>query len=283
MALLGAHVSTAGGTSKAFARGSEIGCQSMQIFVKSPNQWRAKPPDPADVQRFHAERLALPQPVVAHAAYLINLASPKDDVYEKSRAALLDELQRCTAFGVDGLVFHPGAHLGSGEDAGIERIARAIDWILAEDPGITTKVLLENTAGQGSTLGARFSELRRMIDLIDQDHKVGVCLDSCHAFSAGYDLSTEAGYRATFEEFAEVVGMDRLACIHLNDSKHPLGSGKDRHDNVGNGLIGMEFFARIVNDPAFESLALVLETPLGDDDLGHKRDLEILRGLAATA
>lgn len=283
MAILGAHVSTAGGTAKAFARGAEIGCEALQIFVKSPNQWRAKPLDPADVTAFHEARAAAPQPVVAHAAYLINLASPKEEVLAKSKAALLDELQRCSALGVDGLVFHPGAHLGTGEDAGIEQIARSLDEILASDASITTKVLLENTAGQGSTLGAKFSELRRIIDLVDQDAKVGVCLDSCHAFAAGYDLSTPEGYRATFDEFFEVVGPERLACIHLNDSKHPLGSRKDRHDNVGEGLIGMEFFGRVIHDPALKGQAMVLETPLGDDEMGHKRDLERLRALEVSA
>jgi len=283
MALLGAHVSTAGGVAKAFPRGAEIGCESLQIFVKSPNQWRARPLDPAEVSTFLEARAAAPQPIVAHAAYLINLASPKEEVLEKSKAALLDELQRCTALGVDGLVFHPGAHLGAGEDAGIEQIARSLDEILAADPSITTQVLLENTAGQGSTLGAKFGELRRIIDLVEQDAKVGVCLDSCHAFAAGYDLSTPKGYRDTFDEFFEVIGRERLACIHLNDSKHPLGSRKDRHDNVGAGLIGMEFFGRVIHDPALSGLAMVLETPLGDDELGHKRDLETLRGLEVSA
>ena len=281
MALLGAHVSTSGGAAKAFERGGQIGCESLQIFVKSPNQWRARPLDPAEVAAFRAAREEAPQPVIAHAAYLFNLASPKEEVLEKSKAALLDELQRCTALGVDGLVFHPGAHLGSGEEAGINQIARALDEILAADEGITTKVLLENTAGQGSTLGARFSELRAIIDLVDQKHKLGVCLDSCHAFAAGYDLSSADGYRATFDEFFELLGPERLAAVHLNDSKHPLGSRKDRHDNVGVGLIGLEFFARAVHDPALAGHALVLETPMGDDDLGHKRDLETLRGLAA--
>ena len=283
MALLGAHVSTAGGAARAFDRGAEIGCEALQIFVKSPNQWRAKALADADVTAFHEARAAAPQPVVAHAAYLINLASPKEDVLEKSKAALLDELQRCTALGVDGLVLHPGAHLGSGEDAGIDRIARSLDEVLAADPTITTKVLLENTAGQGSTLGAKFSELRRIIDLVDQDSKMNVCLDSCRAFAAGYDLSTAEGYRATFDEFFEVIGPERLGCIHLNDSKHPLGSRKDRHENVGAGLIGMEFFGRIIFDPALKGQSMVLETPLGDDDLGHKRDLEALRSLGVPA
>jgi len=280
MALLGAHVSTAGGAAKAFARGSDIGCESLQIFVKSPNQWRAKPLAQEDVDAFRAARAAAPQPVVAHAAYLINLASPKEDVLERSKAALLDELQRCSALGVDGLVLHPGAHLGAGVDEGLERIARSLDEVLAADPGITTMVLLENTAGQGSTLGASFAELARVLELVDQKDKVAVCLDTCHAFAAGYDLASAEGYRATFDEFFEVLGRERLACVHLNDSKHPLGSRKDRHDNVGAGLIGLDFFARVIHDGALQGLAMVLETPLGDDDLGHKRDLETLRALA---
>lgn len=283
MAILGAHVSTAGGAVKAFGRGSEIGCHSMQIFVKSPNQWRAKALAEADVQAFRAAHLGAPQPVVAHAAYLINLASPKEEVLERSKAALLDELQRCTALGVSGLVLHPGAHLGEGVDAGLDRVARSLDQVLAADETITTKVLLENTAGQGSTLGAEFGQLGRLLELVDANDKVGVCLDSCHAFAAGYDLRTAAAYRDTLDQFSDAIGLRHLAVVHLNDSKHPLGSGKDRHENVGAGAIGLEFFGRIIHDEALAGLPMILETPLGDDGLGHKNDLEILRKLEATA
>lgn len=283
MAILGAHVSTAGGASKAFGRGSEIGCESMQIFVKSPNQWRAKPLDAAEVEAFHKEREAAPLPVVAHAAYLINLASPKEEVHARSEAALLDELQRCTTLGVDGLVLHPGAHLGEGAQAGIDQIARSIDAVLAKDPTITTKVLLENTAGQGSTLGASFAELKGILDLVDAREQVAVCLDSCHAFAAGYDFSTSEGYDAAFAEFEELIGLGSLHCIHLNDSQHPLGSRKDRHESVGEGQIGLGFFERVIHDPALEGLPMIIETPLGDDGLGHKRDLAKLRELLVTA
>jgi deoxyribonuclease-4 len=283
MAILGAHISTAGGAAKAFGRGAEIGCHSMQIFVKSPNQWRAKALADADVESFRAAHVSAPQPIVAHAAYLINLASPKEEVLEKSKAALLDELQRCTALGVSGLVLHPGAHLGEGEDAGIDRIARSLDEVLAADGSLSTKVLLENTAGQGSTLGSKFGQLQRIIELVDNSDMVGACLDSCHAFSAGYDLRSGAAYRDTMDEFASTVGLARLAVLHLNDSKHPLGSRKDRHENVGAGQIGLEFFARIIHDAALSELPMILETPLGDDGLGHKNDLEILRNLEATA
>ncbi|MDT3683129.1 MAG: deoxyribonuclease IV [Truepera sp.] len=277
MALIGAHVSTAGGTHKAFERGEKIGCTTVQIFVKSPNQWRAKPLDPADVEKFHEAHSEHDWPVVAHAAYLINLASPDPETAEKSRNGLIDELGRCDLLGVLGLVFHPGAHVGAGVDAGIEQIARNVDQLLAAVPDVNTKLLLENTAGQGTTLGARFEELKRIIDLLDQPGRVGVCLDTCHAFAAGYDVSMEDGYEATIAELDRLVGLDRLACLHLNDSKHPLGSRKDRHENLGEGQIGSWCFERLVNDPRLANVPKVLETPLGDDEQGHARDMEKLR------
>ncbi len=280
MALLGAHVSTAGGPAKAFERGAEIGCESLQIFVKSPSRWRAKPFAKDAIDAFHAARKAAPQPVVAHAAYLINLASPDQEMVEKSRAAVVDELKRCTALGVDSLVVHPGGHKGEGMEAGIERIARSIDAVLGADTDITTKLLLENTAGQGSAIGAAFSELRGILDLAEQGGRVGICLDSCHAFAAGYDIASEEGYRAMLDELGELLGIERLGCIHLNDSQHPLGSRRDRHENIGLGEIGPEFFARIIREPSLAQLPMVLETPLGDDGEGHRNDLITLRGLA---
>ncbi len=279
MGLLGAHVSTAGGVAKAFARGHDIGCESLQIFVKSPSQWRAKALDPAEVEAFHAERAAAPQPVVAHAAYLINLASPKPDVLGASVAALTDELMRCDSLGLDGLVLHPGGHLGGGVDLGIETVARSLDLVLKTVPPGTTKVLLENTAGQGTTLGSTFEELGRIIALTEQRERLGVCVDTCHAFAAGFDLTSEAGYEALLAEIDARVGFERVRCVHVNDSKHPVGSRKDRHENIGEGEIGEDLFARLVNDARFSRLPLILETPLGDDDLGHRRDLERLKGL----
>lgn len=283
MALLGAHVSTAGGVAKAFERGAEIGCDALQIFVKSPNQWRGKALSDEDVEAFrkaHAER---PQPVVAHAAYLINLGSPNEDVLAKSRAGLADELQRCDRLGVSGLVLHPGAHLGSGAEEGIDRIARALDEVLVtvvgSAPELATRVLLENTAGQGSTLGARFEEIAAIRSRLDAPERVGVCLDSCHAFAAGYDLTTRDGYDQVLAAFDDAIGLERLACIHLNDSKHPLGSRKDRHENIGQGAIGTEFFALVTHDARFEEMPMILETPLGDDEGGHERDLKLLRSL----
>lgn len=283
MAKLGAHVSTAGGVARAFERGEEIACDALQIFVKSPNQWRGKALSDDDVTAFRNAHAKRPQPVVAHAAYLINLGSPNEDVRSKSRTGLADELVRCERLGVSGLVLHPGAHLGSGASEGIDRIARALDEVLTTvleaTPESVTRVLLENTAGQGSTLGARFEEIAAIRALLDAPDRVGVCLDSCHAYAAGYDLTDEDGYEATLGAFDDAIGLEHLACIHLNDSKHPLGSRKDRHENIGQGAIGTAFFARVTHDERFETMPMILETPLGDDEGGHERDLKVLRSL----
>lgn len=281
MGLIGAHVSTAGGVVKAFERGAAMGCESLQIFVKSPNQWRAKPLAAEDVNAFRAEHAASGLPVTAHAAYLINLASPKEDVLAASLVGLADELDRCDALGLGGLVVHPGGHLGSGVMTGIDSIARSVNSILADREQGSTLLLLENTAGQGTSLGGRFEELGAMLKLIDQRERVGVCLDTCHAFAAGYDLVTPEGYEAMLEDFERSIGLGDLHCLHLNDSKHPLGSHKDRHENIGDGLIGEQAFARLINDERLVHLPMILETPVGDDELGHARDLDKLRALRA--
>ncbi len=279
MGILGAHVSTSGGVAKAFARGHDIGCEGLQIFVKSPNQWKAKPLASEEVAAFHQAREGAPQPVVAHAAYLINLASPKEDVLATSITALIDELARCDSLGLDGLVLHPGGHLGAGIDVGIETVARSLDQVLAAVPPGSTKILLENTAGQGTALGSAFWELSKMIELTDQQQRLGVCIDSCHAFAAGSDLTTAEGYEALLAEIDAHIGLSRIGCFHVNDSKHPVGSRKDRHENVGEGMIGEGFFALLVNDARLASLPMMLETPLGDDELGHQRDLARLKSL----
>lgn len=274
-------MSTAGGVVKAFERGAAIECESLQIFVKSPNQWRAKPLAEADVAAFREQHAASGLPVVAHAAYLINLASPKEDVHAASLVGLADELDRCDALGLAGLVVHPGGHLGSGVEVGIESIAKSIDAILAAREQGSTTLLLENTAGQGTSLGGRFEELGAMLRLLDQPDRVGVCLDTCHAYSSGYDLVSPDGYEAMLAEFDAAIGLAKLHCLHINDSKHPLGSHKDRHENIGEGLIGADAFARIVNDARLAHLPMILETPMGDDDLGHARDMDRLRSLRA--
>ncbi len=279
MGLIGAHVSASGGLHLTFDRGAEIGCESLQVFVKSPNQWRGKALSDDDVAAYRDRQSEAGQPVIAHAAYLINLASPKEDILEKSLAGLHDELTRCHRLGLKGLVLHPGGHLGAGVEAGLELVARSLDAVLARPETGDARVLLENTAGQGTALGWSFEELAKIIDLADAKDRLGVCLDSCHAYSAGYDLATEDGYEATLEAAEAAFGLARLEAIHLNDSKHPLGSRKDRHENIGEGMIGEAFFARVLADERLSHLPMVLETPMGDDDLGHARDMERLRAL----
>ena len=279
MALLGAHVSAAGGLHKAFERGQVIGCDALQIFVKNANRWHAKPLDDKAVTQFRDTHERCPLPVIAHASYLINLCSSNPETAEKSRAALTDELLRCTALSVEGLVLHPGAHLGQGVQEGVELVARALDKLFAEQPEITTKLLLENTAGQGTVLGSDFAELAALLNLTDESERLGVCFDSCHAFAAGYDLRDAAGYEKVLADFEITVGLAHLKVFHLNDSKFALGQNKDRHANVGQGEIGMAFFERVVNDKAFTDTPMLLETPLGDDGMGHARDLETLRSL----
>ena len=283
MALLGAHVSAAGGLHKAFERGQAIGCDALQIFVKNANRWQAKPLDDKAVTTFRQAHAQHPLPVIAHASYLINLCSSNPETAQKSRAALTDELLRCTTLGVEGLVLHPGAHLGQGVQEGLELVARALDDLFNEHPEITTTLLLENTAGQGTVLGSDFTELATLLNLTDESGRLGVCFDSCHAFAAGYDLRDEASYQRVLEAFDSAVGLVHLKVFHLNDSKFELGQNKDRHANVGQGEIGEAFFERVVNDETFADTPMLLETPLGEDGAGHARDLRTLRALQVEA
>lgn len=281
MDLLGAHVSVTGGPHTAFERGAEIDCHSLQIFVKSPNRWNGAKLTESRARAFREAREANPQPVIAHAAYLINLGGDKPDLLDKSRRALADELERCATLGVDGLVVHPGAHLGQGPQAGIDAIARSLDLVLAGQPTNGTRVLLENTAGQGTVVGSDFEELSAIIARVDQRERLGVCLDTCHAFAAGYRLDQVEGYARMLESMESSFGMARVEAVHLNDSKHPGGSRKDRHESIGEGEIGGEAFARLLTDSTFAGRPMILETPLGDDGKGHARDLQRLRSLVA--
>lgn len=283
---LGAHVSTAGGVSTAFGRAADLGCDALQVFVKNANTWSAKPLPEAEISAFRAghattpgPRASAPLPLVAHAGYLINLCSPKSDVHARSREALIDELGRCEALGVPGLVLHPGAHLGEGEEAGLDGVARSLDAVHAALPDARVRVLLENTAGQGTVLGSRLEQLAAVIARVDAPDRIGVCLDTCHAFAAGYDLRDDDGYRAFVDAVEATVTRARVAALHLNDSKFALGSRKDRHASIGAGELGVGAFARLLADEAWGAIPMILETPLGDDGDGHARDLATLRGL----
>lgn len=279
MAKIGAHVSVAGGTPSAFPRGDELGCESIQIFVKNANRWQGKVIKNDEVTAFRQAHAAAGIPVIAHASYLINLASPAEELFAKSVAALVDELDRCTRLGVPGVVLHPGAHVGEGTEAGIERVIRGLDAVFADHPDLTARVLLENTAGQGTTLGADLHELHTILQSVGDPGRLGVCIDTCHAFAAGYDLRSEAGYDRLMDDVGSVIGFENLRALHLNDSKFPLSSHRDRHANIGEGEIGLDLFERLLADERLADLPAVLETPEGDDGEGYRRDLETLRSL----
>ncbi|MEZ4660057.1 MAG: deoxyribonuclease IV [Caldilineaceae bacterium] len=265
--LLGAHMSIAGGVSQALDRASSIGSNAVQIFTKNNRQWQGPPVDEADVARWREEMPA--QAIayaVSHASYLINLATPKDPLWKKSIAAHADEIRRAHAYGVPHVVLHPGAHTGSGEEAGIARIAAALNQVHAETPDCgDTLTLLELMAGQGTTIGYRFAHMRQIIEQVGAPERVGVCVDTCHAFAAGYDLAHEAGYEAMMAELDKEIGLATVKCWHFNDSKGALDSRVDRHIHIGQGAIGTEGFRLILNDPRWDGIAMLLETPKADD------------------
>jgi deoxyribonuclease-4 len=282
--LLGAHMSVAGGIHKAIGRGEGVGCTALQIFTKNANQWRAKPLSDEDIAHYTTAIAASaidPGAVVAHDSYLINLGSPDDAKWEQSVAAFAEELRRCDQLGVPYLVTHPGAHMGSGEEAGLERVAAGM--IRALEATERATVLLETTAGQGTYLGGRFAHLARLLELTPPAllDRVGICLDTCHVFVAGYDISTPEGYAETWAEFDREIGRDRLRVLHLNDAKKPLGSHTDRHEQLGKGHIGETGFRLIMNDPLLRDRIHLLETPKGDDLAEDRENMAFLRGLIA--
>lgn len=278
--LLGAHMSISGGVHLAPARGIAAGCNVIQIFTQNSNQWRGKMPTDSEAALFREKRAESGlRDIVSHDIYLINLASAPGDTRDKSMVAFQEEMQRCSRLGIDKIVMHPGSHLGEGEDVGIKRIIDSFNTLFATTPEFTGKVLLENTAGQGTNLGFRFSQLKTIIKGADFPDRFGVCLDTCHSFAAGYDLTTVAGYTATFEEFDREIGLQRLACFHINDSKKGLDSHVDRHEHIGQGLLGLEPFRMLLNDPRFTAVPKILETPKGDNDEMDQVNLKLLRSL----
>jgi|SRR5579883_970453 len=281
---LGAHLSVAGGLHKAVEAAVGLGCGTVQIFTKNANQWKGKPLSDDEVGAFRkAARAAKLKYLTAHDSYLINLAAPGDDLYQKSIAAFQEEVERAEALGLSYLVTHPGAHTGSGEEAGLARVAAALDEVHTRCSGFKVKVLLETTAGQGSSLGARFEHLAYLLDRVKDPGRLGVCLDTCHVFAAGYPLRTDAEYDATFAEFGRVVGLKAIRLFHLNDSVKGLGSRVDRHAGLGLGEIGDHAFRRLVTDRRFRDRPMVLETPKEDAD-GRAMDpvnLGKLRGFLA--
>ncbi len=277
---LGAHVSTAGGLHTAFERAATATCNVVQIFSKNQRQWNAKPLTTSDIDQFRSAHTAWGGgPLIVHDSYLINMASPDDALWERSIAAFQVELERCEQLGVQALVTHPGAHVGAGEEAGLERFGAALRRILDQGSGGTTKILLETTAGQGTCLGHSFEHLARLIELSNGHERVGICFDTCHVLAAGYDFRTPATYAATFAELERLVGLERLQAFHLNDSKGDLGSHLDRHTHIGAGNVGLEGFRLIMNDPRFAHIPMVLETPKEPDETADQKNLQTLRDL----
>ncbi len=284
MPRFGAHVSTAGGVSKAFQRAEDVGCDTMQIFTRNNNRWVSKPLDPKEIQRWRERWRQSPvRPVVSHAAYLINLASSDDALWQKSIDAFVDELERAEALGLLGVVLHPGSPKEDGEAYGIERIARALDICHERTPGFSTLTLLETTAGTGKHLGYRFEQLAAMRAAVHDPERVAICFDTCHVFAAGYEIRTPEGYAQTMEAFDHHIGLELLKCFHFNDSKFDLGSRKDRHEHIGKGFIGLDGFRHIINDPRFEHIPMILETPKSKDMHEDVENLAVLRSLIASS
>jgi deoxyribonuclease IV len=277
--LLGAHVSTAGGVVNAPARGAEIGANAIQIFTKQPNRWAEKPVGEEDARLFReaiaAEGIGF---TCSHDSYLINLATPDSTLRDRSYASFVTELERSSALGLTAIVTHPGNATDGDRERGLAQNAQLIDRAIAQVPG-DTMVLLETTAGAGQVLGARFEELAEIRNLIAprQRSRVGICFDTCHVFSAGYDIREK--FDDVIDEFAAAIGLEHLLLFHLNDSQRPFASRKDRHEAIGEGTLGDEPFRRIMTDPRFRDVPRVLETPKGDDPVTEdRRNLARLRG-----
>ncbi len=266
--------------STAFGRAADLGCDAMQIFVKNASQWRGKEMLDGEIAAFReAHAGSAVGPLMAHGSYLINLAATDPVILEKSLDALTDELVRCSRLGVAGLVLHPGAHLGAGEEAGIQKVAASLDAVLGDLPDVSTLVLLENTAGQGSCLGWRLEQLAAIRAQVAEPHRVGFCLDTCHAFAAGYAIHEEAGFADFLAEVEERLGLATVGCFHLNDSVRPFASRRDRHAHIGEGEIGLALFERMLTEPRIHAIPMVVETDPEDDMDGHRKDLNTLRGL----
>ena len=272
MPLFGAHMSIAGGYHKAVDAAEEFGCETFQMFTKNASQWKGKPLVDEEVELFR-DKLAttkLKYPT-AHDSYLINLATPDDVLHQKSIAAFIDEIQRADRLGLKYLVTHPGAHVESGEEAGLERIVAALNQVCDKLESFEVMILLETTAGQGTTLGHKFEHLAHIRSGVKYPDKLGVCLDTCHVFAAGYDISAREGYERTIQQFEQIIGLKHLKLFHVNDSKKKLDSRVDRHDHLGKGHIGAEAFRMLVNDPRFANHPMILETPKSE---GERKDAD---------
>jgi deoxyribonuclease-4 len=279
MPYLGAHESVSKGLHLAFDRIAQVGGESLQIFTRNQRQWNPKPLSETEIEQFSAAREKHAGMIIAsHASYLVNLASGKPELLEKSKNGFVEELRRCDQLSLPYVVLHPGSHTGDGVEAGLKRFVSALDEVI-ERAESQTMVLVETTAGQGTGLGSRFEEIGYIRQHSRFPGKIGVCLDTCHIFAAGYDIRSEQAYQATLAEFDRLIGLEHLRFFHLNDSKKGLGSRVDRHEHIGAGCIGSGGFSLLVNDPRFQDHAMTLETPKGEDLLEDIENLQLLRGL----
>jgi len=277
---LGAHMSIAGGLHRALERGWALDCGAVQIFLKNQRQWRARPMTDADVRAFHAARRQTGiRHVFAHASYLINLGAPGDAAWRQAVDAFTDELERAEALALSCVVIHPGSHLGAGVEAGLVRVVAALDEVTRRTPGHKVKIALENTAGAGHVIGRTFAELGALHARAARPERIGICIDTCHLFAAGYDVRRAPGYRQAIGECGEAVGFARVLAFHLNDAKAPLGSGLDRHEHIGRGHLGLAPFARLLTDRQFRRVPKVLETPKEPEPAADRRNLALLRSL----
>lgn len=279
MRLLGAHMSTAGGVDKAIERGKEIGCTAIQIFVKNNNQWFGSPLKQETIDHFIKLQKETGIFVFAHTGYLINLAGPNKENHDKSMKSMREELEKCEALKIPFIVVHPGSYLDQGEENGIKKIVKSIDRLFKATKNYRVKILLETTAGQGTNLGYKFEQLAQMLDMAHDPKRLGVCFDTCHSYAAGYDIRSKDGYKKTWDEFDRIIGINKLLAFHLNDSKQPLGSRKDRHEHIGKGTLGKEAFRMLLNDKRFEKLPMVLETPKDPKRQQDKTNLNLLKSL----
>lgn len=278
MKYIGPHVSATGGVENAPLNAAKVGATAFALFTKNQRQWVSAPLTQKSIQGFieNCQEVGiLPDYILPHDSYLINLGQPEAEALEKSRKAFLDEMQRCEQLGLRMLNFHPGSHLKMiSLDECLNRIAESINITLDKTKGVTA--VIENTAGQGSNVGFSFEHIAHIIDKVEDKSRVGVCIDTCHTYSAGYDLKTAEGYKRTFTEFDEIIGASYLRAIHLNDTMKPFASRVDRHHNIGKGLLGMEFFERFMNDPRFDDMPIILETP---DETLWAQEIIMLQGL----
>jgi len=277
---LGAHMSIAGGLHRALERGRALDCAAVQIFLKNQRQWRTRPMTDAEVRAFHAARRQTGiRHVFAHASYLINLGTPDDAAWRQAVDAFTDELERAERLGLSCVVVHPGSHLGAGVVSGLARVVAALDEVTRRTPGYKVRVALENTAGAGQVIGRTFEELGTLLARAARSERIGICIDTCHLFAAGYDVRSDAGYRRAIGECGQAVGFARVLAFHLNDAKAPLGSGLDRHEHIGRGYLGRRLFARLLRDRRFRAVPKVLETPKEPEPVADRRNLALLRAL----